>query len=270
MRSVLVTGSSRGFGRLIAVALACRGRRVFATMRDPAAGRDLLQQGVRVLRLDVDDPDSVTEAVGEVLAETDGRLSAAVLNAGIASGGAFEDVPDDEFERVLRTNFFGTLRVARAVLPALRAHGDGRLLVMSSDSGMYGTPGLSAYTASKFAVEGWAESIALEVAGFGVHVTILEPGNFKTDIWDTQPIRVEGSPYARLTGRLTTMAGKIAESAGDPALVAQVTVKALEADRPRLRYRIGADARLMHAARRLLPDRARLGLIRRYAKLDAR
>lgn len=275
VRSVLITGSSRGFGKLTALACARRGWRVYATMRRPEAGALLLEEAraqgippesIRVVGLDVDDPDAVRRAVAAILGETGGALDAVLLNAGVAAGGVFEDTGEEVAARVMNTNYFGVLRVAAATLPALRARG-GRLLVMSSDAGMYGAPGLSAYTASKFAVEGWAESIALELEPFGVSVSILEPGNFATDIWEAELAAVPGSPYTAMNAALTRMGRKAAAGAGDPNQVAEVAVAALEARRPRLRYRIGTDAKLMHLVVRLLPDSVRLSLIRRYAGL---
>ena len=168
-RSVLITGCSSGFGMVTAAELARRGWRVFATMRnlEKRARLDEAVAGapdrVEVLRLDVNDQDSVDETVGHVLAETDGALGAAVHNAGVSGGGAFEDLSDEAVRAVMETNFFGVLRVTKAVLPAMRARRSGRVLIVSSAAAFRGTPGQSHYIASKWAVEGWAESVSMEV-----------------------------------------------------------------------------------------------------------
>ena len=137
-RSVLITGCSSGFGMVTAAELARRGWRVFATMRnlEKRARLDEAVAGVpdrvEVLRLDVNDQDSVDETIGHVLAETDGALGAAVHNAGVSGGGAFEDLSDEAVRAVMETNFFGVLRVTKAVLPAMRARRSGRVLIVSS------------------------------------------------------------------------------------------------------------------------------------------
>src|SRR5207245_10662139 len=161
MSHVLVTGCSSGFGLEIAVELAQRDWHVFATMRNlDKRGRleSFLTRSdkVDVFQLDVTDGSSIERAVKEILAITGGRLEAGVHNAGGSHGAASQDVPDDEARRVFETNFFGVLALTRAVLPVLREQRSGRIVLISSDSAFYGAPGLSIYTASKWAVEGWA------------------------------------------------------------------------------------------------------------------
>ena len=211
MRTLLVTGCSSGFGRSTAVALAAKGWLVFASMRDPgkrdaldaaAADAGVPPDRLRVLPLDVTEPASVERAVDEVLTGTGGQLDAVVHNAGVSSGGAFEDLPDAEVRRVFETNFFGVLAVTRALLPTFRGQRRGRIVVVSSASGLAGNPALSAYCASKFAIEGWAESVAYELGPFGIDVVLVEPGSYRTDIWDNSPrIVPEGSPYRSLRDR---------------------------------------------------------------------
>jgi NAD(P)-dependent dehydrogenase (short-subunit alcohol dehydrogenase family) len=274
MRHVLVTGASRGFGRLIALALAQRGWCVHATVRElgragtlleAAEAANVTESSLRIHAMDQDDAASIEAGAAEVLRQTGGGLDALVLNAGIAAAGCFEDAPEEQVRRVMETNFFGTLAVARAFLPALRVRGGARMLVMSSDAGLYGTPGLSVYSASKHAIEGWAESVALELAPFGVRVVILEPGNFKTDIWDGEFTRDPASPYAALSAKLEHAGRKLADAARNPDEVTTAAIRALESRRPRLRYRVGPDAKVMHTLRRVAPDEARLALLARVA-----
>jgi NAD(P)-dependent dehydrogenase (short-subunit alcohol dehydrogenase family) len=273
MPSVLITGCSTGFGLDAAVAAAQRGWRVFATMRN-VAKRDALDAAttaagvgplVEVLPLDVTDDESVAQCVKEVLARTGGTLDGVVNNAGVSLGGVFEDVPDEAIRGVFETNLFGVMRVTRAVLPAMRAQGHGRIVVVSSTAAFWGAPAMSAYHGSKWAVEGWAESLSHEVSLFGIDVVLVEPGAYKTAIWDSSPrVIPPDSPYARFAEPLQRFVDEtMVPHARDPREVADVIVKALEVRRPRLRYAVGPDAKATRAVRTLLPHRAvRAGLRR--------
>lgn len=264
-RDVVITGASRGFGRLIAARLASRGWRVFATMRDPSA-RDGLDQAVAaagadpanvtVLPLDVLRPDSIEAAVSQVLERTGGRLDAVVPNAGIFVAGAFENTPAEAIRRVMETNYFGVIETVRATLPALRA-AHGRIVLISSDSGLCGTPALSGYTASKYAIEGWGESVSYEVGPLGVALSIVEPGPFRTDILLTPEMHRSApeGPYAALSDVAETALRSLGSNAPDPDPVVAAVVKALSAKKPRLRYPVGAEARLISACKGVLPHR---------------
>lgn len=262
-RSVLITGCSSGFGMVTAAELAQRGWRVFATMRnlDKRARLDEAVAGapdrVEVLRLDVNDQASVDETVGQVLAETGGALGAVVHNAGISGGGAFEDLSDEAIRAVMETNFHGVLRVTKALLPAMRARRSGRVLIVSSAAAFRGTPGQSHYIASKWAVEGWAESVSMEVRHFGIDVICVEPGPYRTDIWDTSERTIpDDGPYAEMAAKLERFAEeRVIPRARDPQEVATVIADALEAPRPRFRYPVGPDARMLWAARGKVPHR---------------
>jgi NAD(P)-dependent dehydrogenase (short-subunit alcohol dehydrogenase family) len=262
---VLVTGASRGMGRMIAAGLAARGWRVFATMRDPRAraGLDAAVRAaaanpanVTVSELDVRRPQSIEDAVSGVLERTGGRLHACVANAGIFVAGAFEDTPLAAMHEVMETNYFGTIETVRAALPALRAT-RGRVVLISSDSGLCGTPGMSGYTASKYAIEGWGESVAYELEPFGVGLSIIEPGPFKTDIFATLAVH-RGPPagaYAELTRLLEESLQTLGRTAPPADPVVAAVVKALSARRPRLRYPVGREARMLSACKGILPER---------------
>lgn len=265
MPIVLITGTSSGIGQVTAKLLAAKGWRVFATMRDLSKKgpleRMLAEAGVadRVTfeTLDVNDPQSIESAVAAILAQTGGTLDAVVHNAGVAIAGAHEDLPDEELRRVMETNFFGVLGLTRALLPTFRAQRRGRILCVSSQSAFAGQPTNSIYCASKWALEGWAESIAFELDPFGIDVILVEPGPYKTEIWrTTKRVTPPGGPYTTWV-RLVFRGADAHEAkhARDPEEVAQVIAKALESPRPKFRYPVGFFAKLDHFLRGKVPTR---------------
>jgi NAD(P)-dependent dehydrogenase (short-subunit alcohol dehydrogenase family) len=276
-RTVLITGCSSGFGLETSLSLAERGWQVHASMRDTGkaaaleerAGRAGVGSRLNVIQLDVTDLSSIDRAVKEVLDTTGGTLDALVANAGIGSGGAFEDLPDAEIRRVFDTNFHGVLNVTRAVLPAMRAQRSGRIVAVTSDNAFYGAPGVSAYAASKFAVEGWAESIAYELDAFGIQVICVEPGAYRTPIWDSTPRYIPpDSAYRPLAERIERFVDtKLVPGARDPREVGEAIAKALEARRPRFRVAVGPDAKAMAAAHGIVPHRPLAAALRRYIGL---
>jgi NAD(P)-dependent dehydrogenase (short-subunit alcohol dehydrogenase family) len=269
-RSVLVTGSSSGFGLETAAALAARGWRVFATMRDPARSGPLEKRAdVEVLRLDLTDRDSVEHAVGEAL-ERAGGLDAVVNNAGIGDAGFFEDMTDDDVRAVMETNFFGTLAVTRAVLPAMRGRGRGRIVVVSSVGAFAASPALSAYAASKWALEGWAESLAIEVAPFGIGVALVEPGTYRTGIWTAARIsRRDGSPYTPFVEAMEPRIRESVERFGrDPREVGERIAGVLEAHRLSLRNPVGPDAHVTRVLSHALPFAVRRRFVSRMSGLS--
>jgi NAD(P)-dependent dehydrogenase (short-subunit alcohol dehydrogenase family) len=273
MRSVLITGTSTGIGQATAVTLAARGWRVFATMRN-LEKRGLLEQalkeagvqnGVEIEQLDVNEAVSIRSAVASTLSQTGNKLDAVVHNAGVAAAGALEDVPESELRRVMETNFFGVLELTRALLPTFRAQRRGRIVIVSSEAAFMGQPTNSIYCASKWAVEGWAEAVAFELELFGIDVILVEPGPYRTEIWNSTPrIQPLGSPYhAWVQHVLREGDAHAARMARNPTEVALVIAHALEARRPRFRYPVGPFARLNHFLRGKLPSR----LLRRATTL---
>jgi NAD(P)-dependent dehydrogenase (short-subunit alcohol dehydrogenase family) len=181
MPVTLVTGSSTGIGRATALHLAREGHRVWASMRDLARGNALREAAeseslpIERVRLDVTDPASVEAAVASVL-DSAGRIDNLICNAGFHAGHAMEDTELEVYQRLLDTNFLGGIRCIKAVLPRMRERGSGCVVGVTSQSGRLVHPTLSAYSASKFAMEAALEALALEVAGFGIRVAIVEPG----------------------------------------------------------------------------------------------
>jgi NAD(P)-dependent dehydrogenase (short-subunit alcohol dehydrogenase family) len=265
MKTVLITGTSSGFGLHAAVEVARRGWQVFATMRnlgkreplDAALAAAGVAERVLVSRLDVTQPASIRESVDSILQRSGGRLDAVVQNAGVAVGGAFEDVPDVEARRVMETNFWGVLGLTRALLPTFRAQRGGRIVIVSSNSAYAGEPANAIYVASKWAIEGWAESLMYEIAPFGIELSLVEPGSYKTEIWGSSPrILPEDSAYRDTMQRLEkAIDEKVLASARDPREVAAVIATALETKRPRFRYPVGPDAWIGHIARGKIPTR---------------
>ncbi len=278
MRSVLITGTSTGFGLVTAVELATRGWRVFATMRnlaksgplEAALARAGVREKVEIGVLDVTDWASVEACVARTLQATGGKLDAVVHNAGVAAGGAFEDIPDKDLRRVMETNFWGVLALTRALLPTLRAQRAGRILIVSSESAFAGQPANAIYCASKWAIEGWAEALAYEVTPFGIDVVLVEPGPYVTDIWQSSPrIAPEGSPY-RAWVQYMFRAGDahVAAHGRDAQEVAEKIAKVLEARRPRFRNPVGRIARLSLFLRGKVPSPILRKGVERYLGLN--
>jgi NAD(P)-dependent dehydrogenase (short-subunit alcohol dehydrogenase family) len=263
---IIVTGSSTGLGLETALHLAQRGFRVFATVRKPASRSSVLdaasERGVEldVLRLDLADAATIESAVEAVVAQT-GGIFGLVNNAGVGLRGAVEDSTEEEIRRVFDTNVLGTVAVTRAVLPHMRAAGCGRIVTITSVGGRVPGFGVSIYCSSKFAQEGLAEGLALELAPFGIQSIIVAPGIVKTPRWGDHRGTAEGardgsSPYHSRFWASEAIADRIVErSPTTPADVATAVETALTDPRPRLRYVVGRGASAVIFLRRHLPER---------------
>ncbi|WP_437571488.1 SDR family oxidoreductase [Sorangium sp. So ce542] len=272
---ILITGSSSGIGLATAVACAAAGHRVVATMRRPdKAGALLAAAAAAGASLEVEQLDvaaaSAPDRVREIL-QKHGPAYALVNNAGIAVGGAFEEQADDDVRAQFETNVFGLMAATRAVLPAMRGAGRGRIINVSSVSGLVGLPGVSVYAATKHAVEGFSEALRWEVAPFGVHVCLVEPGTFKTEIFFENQRRgahvSPDGPYAAMTRTLEQLILQDAAKAPPPAPVAAAILRLIEAPSPPFRTLIGRDARALVALRRVIPDRLFATGIRRLVSV---
>jgi NAD(P)-dependent dehydrogenase (short-subunit alcohol dehydrogenase family) len=276
--SVLVTGAATGLGREMALHLADRGFRVYATTRDVRQATELNALAaerngqLRVLALDVTDPDSITRAVDAIVAES-GGIYAVINNAGIGLRGYFEDLTDPEIRQLFDANVFGVMAVTRAVLPHMRAARRGRIVLISSVGGRIGSLGVSAYCATKFAIEGFGESLYQEVAPLGVQVVLIEPGIIKTERWTTNRGLAKNalnpqSPYRQWFEQAEKESDQLVQaSTATPADVATVIHAALTAERPKLRYMIGRKAKLAVGLKRWVPgelfERLYFGIIMR-------
>jgi NAD(P)-dependent dehydrogenase (short-subunit alcohol dehydrogenase family) len=264
MRIVLLTGASSGFGLHTALLLAKQGWKVYAGFRDPGMSGELLgeaeahgvREQIRPIRLDVTDEGEVREAFRTVESEC-GRLDALINNAGYAVGGFAEEIPLALWREQFETNVFGVVSVTREALPLMRRTGGGRIVLVSSVSGRIGFPGLGPYAASKHALEGLGESLRLELAIFGIAVSLVEPGAYQTPIWRKSlaqlPGPAPGSPYAPLYERLKPLLDRSAAGGGHPDRVAETIHSVLSARRPKLRYVPGWNERWTIGLKTLLP-----------------
>ena len=268
--AVLVTGCSSGIGRATAGLLARTGWPVYATARRAEALTDLKSLGCRTLALDVTDEDSMRAAV-EVVEGEHGAVEVLVNNAGFSQSGAVEVVPIADARRQFETNVFGPLRLAQLALPAMRARGRGKIVVLGSMGGRLTFPGGGWYHATKYSLEALSDALRFEVAGFGVDVVLIEPGFIRSGFSEVaassmetpaRPTSAGDDPYREFTAGLIASTrgvydrGPLARLAGTPDDVAAVVLEAITADRPKARYPVTASARLLLAARTLLPDRA--------------
>lgn len=259
---VLVTGCSTGIGRATAQRLAGRGFTVYATARKPESIADLEATGCRLLALDVTEEDSMRAAVAAV-EEAEGAVGALVNNAGYSQSGAVEEVPLDEVRRQFETNVFGLVRMAQLVLPAMRARRSGRIVNVGSMGGKLTFPGGGFYHATKYAVEALSDALRFEVQGFGIQVSLIEPGLIRTQFAETAVSSVDGAgdgAYARFNRAVAAMTvgayeGPLARLGGGPESVAKTIERALTASSPKPRYPVTPSARLIMAQRRVMPDR---------------
>ncbi|MDG4823186.1 SDR family NAD(P)-dependent oxidoreductase [Asanoa sp. WMMD1127] len=246
-RTWLVTGSSRGIGRAICEAVLDHGDNVVATARRPADLDDLVARDptrVRAVPLDVSDPAAAEDAVG-VAVEAFGRLDVVANNAGQANTAPIEHTSLDEFRRQIEANLMGVIYVSKAALPVLKAQRAGHYLQFSSIGGRVGgTPGIAPYQAAKFGVEGFSLVLGAELAPFGVKVTIVEPGGFRTDWAGASMGMDDGGPeYAETVGFMARYRAESAGQApGDPARAARVLIDVVELDDPPQRLPLGSDA----------------------------
>ena len=248
----VVTGSSSGIGYETSLMLARNGFQTFATMRnlskrsgiESVAAKEGLP--IHVIELDVTDDKSVNNAIQQIVSKA-GRIDILINNAGYALIGALEDLSEDELKAQYETNIFGIVRVTQAVLPTMRNQRSGIIVNVSTVGGRMGIPGISAYTSSKFAVEGLTESIAYELEPFGIKVVLIEPGaintNFAAGLVTAKKAQEPNSPYSKMMKNMSKWMEQILASASHPELVAKVILESISTEQPNLRYLAGKDAK---------------------------
>jgi NAD(P)-dependent dehydrogenase (short-subunit alcohol dehydrogenase family) len=263
-----ITGSSRGFGRSLAEAVLAHGDLLVATARKPEQLSDLVQrygESVRTIALDVTNSEQARAAVSSAV-DAFGRIDVLVNNAGYANVATIEDASEEDLRAQIETNLWGVIYVTRAALPIMRKQRSGHIVQFSSVGGRVGTPGLAAYQTAKFAVEGFSEVLAREVEPFGIKVTIIEPGGFRTDWAGSSMSYTEPSEdYRDTIGRRLELMRELAPNApGDPAKAAQVIISVVNEPDPPLRLLLGSDA--VRIVRQV--DQAKLAEIDRWEKLS--
>jgi len=276
----VVTGSSSGIGLLTAVELALNGYRVVATMRnlansgrlEEAAHKAGVHARLDLRRLDITEFDSLTGAVEAIVREHE-RIDVLVNNAGFSMAGFAEDMTLAELRHQFETNFFGNVAMTKAVLPVMRAQKSGHIITVTSIAGRLGQPGLSAYCASKYALEGWCEALRIETYSLGIRVSLVEPGAFDTDIWHRNVVIAKGaldpaSPNKQRSRRFAEHVKSSAKKRRDAGEVAKMIVRVAQNSNPKLRYLIGSDAKAQLWLKRIVPWRSYERLRAKALKID--
>lgn len=246
-RTWFITGTSTGFGRLLAEEVLKSGGKVAATARKPEQIADLEKQyphQAKAIRLDVTDPAQIEAAAQEAIAHF-GRIDVLVNNAGYGVAGAIEEVSEDEFLPMFETNILGLIRVTRAFLPQLRKQRSGHILNVSSIGGLVTTPGIGYYHTTKFAIEGFSEALAAELAPLGIRVTLIEPGPFRTDFLGRSGVVASKRipDYDSTAGNMRKyFAEQNGKQPGDPQRAIRAMIDVVESPNPPLRLLLGASA----------------------------
>ncbi|ANT57929.1 short-chain dehydrogenase [Bacillus pumilus] len=262
-KTAIVTGANSGFGKLITLRLAKQGYTVIAGVRQETNAKKLaeevnnaaLSESIHIEALDVTDTQSIQAFQKRLNAYAPIHLL--VNNAGTAYAGFAEEVPVDQYREQFEVNVFGVMEMTQAVLPLMTS--GAKILNMSSISGLMGMPALSPYVSSKFALEGYTESLRIELAAFGIQAALIEPGSFQTNIWNTSMNEqmtppAEGSKYTTIYQNMMSYIETQKNNYGDPGEVAELVVSLAEKKRlKKLRYLVGKGVRLSFIAKQLLP-----------------
>lgn len=274
----LITGSSSGFGLLTSVELAKAGFPVVATMRN-LARREALDRAasearviglIDVRELDVTNFDVLQGFVNKMVRDY-GRVDVLINNAGFAVAGFAEDIRLEELRAQFETNFFGAVAMTRAVLPTMRNQRSGHIIQLSSISGLHGAMSVSSYSASKHALEGWTESLRMEVNSLGIKVVLVEPGAYQTDIWTRGAMMgkdavKDSSPNFQRSLKMRESIKKIPKR--NPIEVARAIVRIAHDSNPKLRYLVGSDAKIQLAMKRILPWKWHERVVANFLKID--
>lgn len=264
-KTVLITGASTGIGRATALYFQQQGWNVVATMRTPAKETQLATlPNITLLPLDVTQPESIKSALAAAFAKF-GKLDAVVNNAGYALSGVFEAYTPEQIRRQFETNLFGLMEVCRQTLPYFRKQRAGTLVNVASMGGRLTVPLYSSYHSTKWAVEGFSESLHYELLPLGIRVKIIEPGAIKTDFYERSAdvAKVDGLPDYQETVAVATANMNAAGDKGEkPEVVAKAIFQAASDTSNRLRYTVGSDAKMLLLLRRLLPETWFYGIVR--------
>jgi short-subunit dehydrogenase len=264
-RVVLITGASSGFGRETARLLMASAFKVYGTSRNPSASPQ--EAGVGIITLDVDSDNSVQNGVKELLDET-GRLDVLLNNAGYVLTGGAEETSIAEAKAQLETDFFGPVRMAKAVLPTMRKQGSGQIINISSLAAVLPVPFEGFYAAAKAALLAWSEALRHEVKSLGIKVSVIEPGFFKTNLGNTRKIaKYTIQDYDELRQRATAALDDDFKNGGDPKIVAKTVLRIITNKNPKLEYAVGREKRYK-TLKHLMPQSIIESGVRRHWKLD--
>lgn len=263
-KHVLITGCSSGIGRAAALQLHQRGDRVIAAVRRQTDIASLVEQGVETVLLDLEDANAMPHTVADILQRFNGRIDALFNNAAYGQPGAIEDLTREVLRSQFETNVFGTQALTNLILPTMRQQGHGRIIYNSSVLGLVAFPYRGAYNASKYAIEGLADTLRLELYGSGIHISLIEPGpiesafrknafaKYKENIDPTQS--AHHKQYLAMEKRLTT-AGPAVPFTLPASAVAKKLIHAIDSRRPKVRYYVTFPTYLFATLKRILPHR---------------
>jgi NAD(P)-dependent dehydrogenase (short-subunit alcohol dehydrogenase family) len=266
-RVAVVTGSSRGIGLETSLTLAENGFTVYPTVRNIDKASNLMgvtinrNLPIKVVQLDVTNDTSVRQAIQYIVGQ-EGHIDLLVNNAAYTQLGSVEDLSSEEVQSQFNTNVFGIFRTLREVIPIMRnQHTGGTIINIGSANGFFGAPCISAYAATKFALEGLTQSLRFELASFGIRVSIIEPGAVNTDVTKYSmyiPKKIQAanstSPFAEMTNNIMEKSKAFIKSGSSPKLVAEIVLKIVNTGKPEWRYRAGEDAERMFEARSKMSD----------------
>jgi NAD(P)-dependent dehydrogenase (short-subunit alcohol dehydrogenase family) len=266
-RVAVVTGSSRGIGLETSLTLAENGFTVYATVRNIDKASNLMDViinknlPIKVVQLDVTNDTSVRQAI-QYIVEREGHIDLLINNAAYTQLGSVEDLSSDEVQSQFNTNVFGIFRTIREVIPIMRKQSIGGTIInIGSANGFFGAPCISAYAATKFALEGLTQSLRFELASFGIRVSIIEPGAVNTDVTNYSmhiPKKIQAanstSPFAEMTKSIMEKSKALIKMGSSSKLVAEIVLKIVNTDKPEWRYRAGEDAEKLFEARTNMSD----------------
>ena len=263
---VLITGGSSGIGKSIGEFLTQKGFTIYGTSRNPKRYTD---SKFNLVRLDVSDVDSIEEAIKTVISQH-GRIDVLINNAGAGITGPIEEIPDAEIQRNFETNFFGPIRVIKAVLPQMRAQKSGLIINITSIAGYMGLPYRGVYSASKGALELLTEAFRMEIKDFNIHMTNVAPGDFATNIAAGRyhaPV-LENSPYKKTYEDTLNLMNEHVSEGKDPQIMANAIYKIINTQHPKVHYKVGEFMQKFSIVlKRILPDKVYEKMLMKHYKL---
>ena len=270
-RIILITGASSGIGKSCAEYLSKKGFIVFGTSRNASfPPKDIGGKYPIMIKMDINDDDSIKNAIEYIIKEF-GRIDVLINNAGYGIGGAIEDYTVEKVKEQFETNFFGTFRMCKKVLPLMRKQKNGYIINISSIGGIIGLPYQGIYSASKFAVEGMTEALRMEVRPFGIKIILIEPGDLKTSFTSRREKIIDSSEksvYKKNANLTLNIVEKDEQGGGSPLKLAYLVEKIINKSNPKTRYKVGSfSQKLAGSFKGKIPDRSLEWILRKYYKV---